>query len=180
MLTVRQTRPRWWRTAAVLVVVVFGAATVRLFVWPDLAPAPNRVDAIIELAGPGNRDQVALDLARQNRAPLLIQSTVVEEAGSDRCLPPVPGVKIRCFHPEPNTTRGEARYIGQMAEQHHWTAVIIVTTPDHAWRAKLRVSRCFSGDVYVVTSPLPPWRWLWAIPYQSAATVKALGFERDC
>ena len=66
-----------------------------------------------------------------------------------------------------------------MARQHNWKAVILVTTPDHARRAMLRVSRCFSGDVYVVTSRLPLSRWASAIPYQWVATGKALVFERD-
>ena len=55
-----------------------------------------------------------------------------------------------------------------------------MTTPDHAWRARLRVERCFPGQVYVATSPLPKWDWLRQIPYQWAATVKAELFQRDC
>jgi uncharacterized SAM-binding protein YcdF (DUF218 family) len=39
--------------------------------------------------------------------------------------------------------RGEARFIGGVARQYGWKSVIIVTTPDHAWRAALRVSRCW-------------------------------------
>jgi hypothetical protein len=57
---------------------------------------------------------------------------------------------------------------------------VLVTTPDQAWRARLRVTRCFDGEVYVATSPLPPLAWLGQIPYQWAATVKALVFERAC
>jgi uncharacterized SAM-binding protein YcdF (DUF218 family) len=168
--------------ASVLVLVLFGTVTARLFIWPDLEPLPPRVDAIIELGGAADdaRDRLALELARTHRAPIVIQSTVVREAGTDRCLPPVSGVTILCFHPEPNTTRGEAEYIGKMAEQRHWTSVVLVTTPDHAWRARLRVSRCFGGNVYVSTSPLPPLEFLWAVPYQWAATAKALTVERSC
>src|SRR5262249_38098229 len=149
----------------------FALATARLFVWPDLPSLPPRVDAIIQLGGPGDRDAATLALAREHRAPVLVQSTVVEEAGTDRCLPPIPGITILCFHADPNTTRGEAQYIGRMGEQHHWSSVIIVTTPDHAWRARLRVSRCFPGMVYVSTSRLPPLYWLVAIPYQWSATL---------
>jgi hypothetical protein len=174
-------RRRWLRwSAAALVLAVFAGLTGRLFVWPDLAPPPSRVDAIVELAGFVNRDEAALALAREHRAPVLLQSTLVRDPGTDRCLPPVPGVTIGCFQPDPNTTQGEARFIGQMAQREHWHSVILVTTPDHAWRAKLRVSRCFSGDVYVVTTPLPWWGWFRAIPYQWVATVKALTVERDC
>ncbi|HWB45586.1 MAG TPA: hypothetical protein VG900_09120 [Hyphomicrobiaceae bacterium] len=177
----RQPRLRRVLFAALAIgVLAFAGVTARLFVWPDLTPLPPEVDAIVELGGPGIRDGAALALARAHRAPVLIQSTVASEAGTRRCLPPVPGVTIRCFHPDPDTTRGEARYIGEMARQQHWRSVAIVTTPDHAWRARLRVARCFPGEIYVATSPLPRRYWLVQIPYQWAATVKALLFERDC
>ena len=66
-----------------------------------------------------------------------------------------PAITIECFHADPPTTRGEARYIGERGAAENWSSVIIVTTPDHAWRARLRVERCFPGQVYVATSPLP-------------------------
>ena len=55
-----------------------------------------------------------------------------------------------------------------------------MTTPDQAWRARLRTTRCFPGDVYVATAPLPPLYWMRQVPYQWAATVKALTFEWSC
>jgi hypothetical protein len=140
---------------ALLVFVVFAAATARLFVWPSVPPLPDRADAIIELGGPGDRDDVTLALAREHRAPVVIQSTIASDATSDTCPPPMPDVTIECFHAVPPTTRGEARWIGERAAASHWKSVIIVTTPDHAWRARLRVERCFPGEVYVATSPLP-------------------------
>jgi uncharacterized SAM-binding protein YcdF (DUF218 family) len=175
----RRRRHRRWPILGI-VLLLFAGATARFFVWPDLPPLPDRADAIIELGGPGFRDDDALALARDHRAPVLVQSTVVEEAGTARCLPPVPGVTIMCFHAEPPTTRGEAQSIGALAQRYHWRSVILVTTPDHAWRARLRVSRCFPGEVYVSTSPLPPLYWFRQIPYQWGATTKALLFERDC
>lgn len=166
---------------AVVLLVVFAATTARIFVWPSLPPLPKHVDAIIELAGPGDRDSVATELAKEHHAPLLIQSTLAGDiTDPETCLPPIPDVTIECFTPIPPTTRGEARYIGEQAAARHWHSVIIVTTPDHAWRAKLRVERCFPGQVYVATSPLPKWDWLRQIPYQWAATVKAELFQRDC
>ena len=142
---------------ALILLVPFSALTARLFVWPSLPPLPDHADAIIELGGPGERDAVAIALAEQHRAPLLIQSTTAEEATTDTCLPPVSGVTIACFHAVPPTTRGEARYIGARGAASHWDSVILVTSPDHAWRARLRVERCFPGQVYVETSPLPKW-----------------------
>jgi uncharacterized SAM-binding protein YcdF (DUF218 family) len=177
-----RTRKRRRRGLVVLAIVVllFAAVTARFFVWPDLPALPDRADAIIELGGPGFRDDAALALAREHRAGVLVQSTVEQEAGTDRCLPPVPDVTILCFHADPPTTQGEARAIGELAARSHWNSVILVTTPDHAWRARLWVSRCFPGQIYVSTSPLPPLYWFRQIPYQWGATTKALLFERDC
>lgn len=180
----RTARParRYRRAAAAIggvLVVAFAAVTARVFVWPDLQPLPTHADAIIELGGPGDddRDRVALDLARERKAPVLIQSTLPDDT---RCLPPVAGVRIECFHPDPNTTRGEARYIGFIAAERHWESVILVTTPDQAWRAHLRVSRCFGGTVYNATAHLPSRAWIRQIPYQWVASMKALTVERTC
>jgi hypothetical protein len=178
----RSTRRRYLRATVIgvgIAVAAFAAVTARVFVWPDVQPLPTHADAIIELAGPGDhsRDQVALDLAREQKAPVLIQSTLPTDT---HCLPPVEGVSIECFHPDPNTTRGEARYIGSVAAQRHWNSVILVTTPDQAWRAHLRVSRCFSGTVYNATAHLPLLDWLRQIPYQWVASIKALTTERTC
>lgn len=164
----------------VVLFLAFVGTTARLFVWPPLPPLPAHADAIVELGGPGNRDAVTMALGADHRAPLLIQSTVARDATSDTCLPAIPGETIECFHAVPGTTRGEARYIGMRAARSHWRSVIIVTTPDHAWRARLRMSRCFPGRIYVKTSPLPWQDWFRQIPYQWSATVKALIFQRDC
>ena len=175
-------RPLGRRVAlvALVLVVAFVGTTARIFVWPSLPPLPAHADAIIELAGPGDRDAVTIALAKEHLAPLVIQSTLPGDATSDTCLDPIPDTTIECFTPVPATTRGESRYIGERGAAEHWSSVIIVTTPDHAWRARLRVQRCFPGRVYVATSPLPKWDWFRQIPYQWASTVKAELFQRDC
>ncbi len=179
-------RPRWRallvRTAllAFLLVLIVGGLTARYLVWPDLSPIPRQVDAVVELGGPGDRDGAALVLARAGRTSFLVQSTVPVEAGTTSCLPPVPGVTVLCFHPDPGTTRGEAEYIGRTAEQLKWRSVVLVTTPDQALRAKLRTTRCFPGQVYLATTPLPVSEWPGAVVYQWSAFVKAIFFETDC
>lgn len=174
-------RRRYLIAASIGAVLLFALASVtaRVFVWPDLQPLPEHADAIIELGGPRmlNRDRVALELAREHRAPVLVQSTT----GSDTdCLPPAGGVRVMCFEADPRTTRGEARWIAAVAAQRHWDSIILVTTPDQAWRARLRVSQCFPGKVYNATAPLRWHDWFRQIPYQWAASIKALTVERTC
>ncbi|GAA4258023.1 hypothetical protein GCM10022255_077160 [Dactylosporangium darangshiense] len=177
---------RKWRNripiAAAVALIGFLGLTARYFVWPSLPVVPPHIDAIVELAGPGDddRDRLATELAREHRAEYLVQSTLQSDADSGRCLPAEPGVTVLCFHPDPDTTRGEAEAIGRMARQYGWHSVVIVTTADHAWRARLRVTRCFPGQVYVATSHLPPLYWFRQIPYQWAASGKAVLVQKNC
>ena len=75
--TTRASRPvvrrRPWRrlaAAGLVLVVIFAVATGRLFVWPAQG-MPARVDAIVVLGGPGDRLGQGLELAHQDRAPVL-------------------------------------------------------------------------------------------------------------
>jgi uncharacterized SAM-binding protein YcdF (DUF218 family) len=175
----KRRRRRIVGVVVLVIVLLFAAITARVFVWPDLPALPAHADAVIELAGPGDdgRDARAIQLANEGRTDYLVQSTKV---GDTHCLPAPQDVKLLCFHPDPATTRGEAQWIGREAAQRHWKSVILVTTPDQAYRAKLRVGRCFPGKVYVATSTLPWKRWFTQIPYQWGATAKALVWQRSC
>jgi uncharacterized SAM-binding protein YcdF (DUF218 family) len=165
-----------------LLFAVWVVFTARLFVWPARPPLPRQADAIIELGGPAmeGRDRLAMELAKEHKARFLVQSTTVREAGTSRCLPPVRRVTVMCFHAVPGTTRGEAEWIGRQAKARHWRSVVLVTTPDQAWRAGLRVRRCFGGTVFYATSPLPLAKWFTQIPYQWVATAKAVTIQRAC
>ena len=129
---------RAWRrafAAVAAVVVAFGVVTARLFVWPAQG-MPARVSAIVMLAGPGDRLPVALQLAREHRAPVLVVSRGWQGYGGP-CPPPVPGVKLICFDPDPGTTRGEAEALGRLAKQYRWSSVVLVTTRPQDTRARI-------------------------------------------
>jgi uncharacterized SAM-binding protein YcdF (DUF218 family) len=164
--------------ALVAVVVAFGLVTARLFVWPAQG-MPTSVDAIVMLAGPGNRLPVALQLAREHRAPVLVVSRGWQGYGGP-CTSPIPGVKIICFDPDPGTTRGEAEALGRLAKHYRWNSVVLVTTRTQDTRARIIAKRCFSGSIYVVTASLPLGSWPYEIAYQWGALAKALVLVRAC
>jgi len=163
---------------AAAVVVVFGVLTARLLVWPAEG-MPARVSAIVMLAGPGARTRVALELARQHRAPVLAVSRGWQGYGGP-CPAPVPGVKLICFEPDPGNTRGEAEALGRLARQYHWTSVVLVTTSFQDTRARMLAERCFAGSTYVVAAPMPLSSWPYQIAYGWGALVKALLVHRAC
>jgi len=163
---------------AAAALVLLAGLTVRLFVWPS-AGMPDRVDAILMLNTPGDPLPVALRLAREHRAGYLVvsQGTV---ASHYACPAPVPGVKLICFHPLPATTQGEAEFAGRLASKYHWHSVVVVTIAPQAFRARLRLERCFGGRVYVMTGSLPLHAWPYQIAYEWGATIKALTVQRSC
>ncbi|HEY7225375.1 MAG TPA: hypothetical protein VH561_17510 [Micromonosporaceae bacterium] len=174
---------RRWVVAVVLLALVagFSVATARLFVWPDLPAVPNHADAIAVFGGPGNRREVALDLAREGHAPVVLISVSDDEIDTSWCQDGrLRGVPVICFHPDPYTTRGEARYVADLARQRGWTSLILVTTTDQAWRAQVRVSRCFDGTIAVAPAHLPLVEWPGQILYQWGATAKAYTTETAC
>jgi uncharacterized SAM-binding protein YcdF (DUF218 family) len=177
----RRRRRRVVAGIVAVLVVGFSVATARLFVWPDLPPLPEQVDAIVQLGGPGNRRSTALDLARQGRAPVVAISVATDEVDTTWCdQGSLRGVPVVCFHSDPFTTRGEARSIAGLAQRHGWRSIILVTTPDQAWRATVRVERCFDGEIFVATARLPWHRWPVQVIYQWGAIAKAFTLETSC
>jgi hypothetical protein len=177
----RRTPSRAWRrafAAMVAVVVAFGLVTARLLVWPAQG-MPTHVSAIVMLAGPGNRLPVALQLAREHRAPVLVVSRGWKGYGGP-CPPPLPGVMLICFDPDPPDTRGEAEAVGRLAKQYHWSSMVLVATRTQDTRARIVVERCFGGSTYVVTAPLSAGSWPYQIAYGWGALVKALVVYRSC
>ena len=177
----RPRQRRWFLIVAVaLLLAGLGAATARLFVWPERGMAA-RVDAIVMLNGPGDRLPTALGLAWAHRAPVVVISRGSPYwANGSGCAPQIPGVRVICFAPDPATTRGEAEFTGRLARQYHWHSVVLVTTTPQDTRARLRMGRCFPGSIYVMTAPLPAYEWPYALAYEWSATIKALLLQRTC
>jgi uncharacterized SAM-binding protein YcdF (DUF218 family) len=172
----------WRRVVVVLFIlfVAFAGATARIIVWPAEG-MPSRVDAVVMLAGPGNRLPVALRLAAERRAPVLVVSQGHLGYGSP-CPPAsaAPKVKIICFDPDPANTRGEAEFAARLARRYGWRSVVLVTTPDQDARARIMVRRCYNGTIYVVTASQAWYRWPYQIAYGWGSLFKALFLVRQC
>jgi hypothetical protein len=178
---VSRVRPEVRRRAFATViglVVVFALVTTRIFIWPAQG-MPASVSAIVVLAGPGDRLPVALQLAREHRAPMLVVSQGWQGYGG-ACPPSLPAVKLICFDPNPGNTRGEAEFAGQLAKRYHWRSVVLVTTRAQDTRARIMLGRCFGGSIYVVTASLPFGAWPYQIAYGWGALFKALVLYRSC
>ncbi|TMK49205.1 MAG: YdcF family protein, partial [Actinobacteria bacterium] len=119
---------RLWRTLAILAAVgtLFVAVTARLLVWPARG-APPHADAIVLFNGQGDRIDEAFALAYAHVAPNLLISRGSRDANNS-CSPPIAGVTVTCFDPDPVTTQGEAEFAGRMAATHHWRSVVLVTS----------------------------------------------------
>jgi hypothetical protein len=181
VVAVRRRLPRHRRivlAVALILVLTLSTATALLLIWPAQG-MPARVSAIALLAGPGNRMSVALRLAGEHRAPVLVISQGAHGYGGP-CPAPQPGVRLICFDPNPGDTRGEAQYIGKLAVKYHWSSIDLVVSRPQATRARILVERCFTGPVYVTTAPLPLSNWPYQIAYGWGALVKALAVHRSC
>jgi hypothetical protein len=176
-------RKKRWRSVGValaITIIIVGAATARLFIWPDRG-MPARVSAIVMMNGPGDRLDTALNLAWHHRAPFVVIARGSAYFGHDSvCAPRILHVQVICFDPSPATTRGEAEFAGRLARRYHWQSMVLVTATPQDSRARLRVERCFNGPVYVMTASLPLPSWPYELAYEWGATVKALIFQPSC
>jgi hypothetical protein len=165
---------------AVLAFAALSVLTLRLFVFPDLnTPMPS--DAVIVLGGQSAQgSDEGIRLVQAGFAPTLAFSV----PPSTRCpyrLHAVPDIHILCFVAEPATTQGEARSIARFAGDLHWHRIIVVMPTPQASRARLRIGRCFPGQILEVgVAPSGPWGWTKEIAYEWGAMFKAVVLQPSC
>lgn len=146
------------------------------YIWFPRSDAPARADVVIVIGG-GNeaaRVERGVSLVERGYAPLLF--TDDNEIRRHGCHSPVP---TRCFAPDPDTTRGEARVVAASAAALGWRDVVLVLSRDQATRARIRFRRCYHLGLRVVTVPIGG-SALFAAAYQDAAMVKAEIWQRGC
>lgn len=175
-------RFRWRRllwVAGPLLVLLIGFWTP--FVWFPRSDAPGTADVVFVLGGTNMnvRVRTGADLVRQGHAPYL----VVSRSDPDhRCeeFADLAGTEMECDRPEPFTTQGEARLIARLAREHGWHSIIAVVSDEQATRARIRLRRCWSGGLRVVTVSTPLTSVPYTTLYETAAMVKAEVLQRGC
>lgn len=188
----RRRRKRWFAVILLLISIAV-VAGIPVYVHPRTDPLRN-ADAIIILGGYGYRKAYGFSLYQEGWAPnvVIANSTSGPEMspnsiwidkwcrspnwGSDILPEPTPwptSTKF-CPHADPPTTLGEARALRDLAAEHNWHTVIVVTFRPHIARARLIFERCFDGDVVMAASPvaISLSRWVYEYIYQTIGLIR--------
>lgn len=147
----------------------------------------ERADAIIVLGGEHDgREAYGVSLAERGVADTVVLSNPYP--ASDKTMKKYCGVetdsyRVLCEKPEPSTTRGEAIFTQELAEQNGWTHVVVISWRYHLPRAKYIFGQCFDGDVTMEAVPrtynfsLVYWEYTYL--YQLGGFAKA-AIQGDC
>lgn len=164
---------------SMLIIVVM---TVRWFLSPHSVD-PDRVDAVVVLAGGrGERLDRALELMAKPVSDTLVLSVgngmwSDSEAITQACGDDVQ-FEVICFAPVPDSTKGEALTFQQLAGEHGWESIALVTSEYHLHRAALRFSRCFDGEILPVAAPAET--GLGLLTHEWLGTLQARTLDRGC
>ena len=169
----------WLVLIALVLGVLFVAATARLFVWPP-TDSPTKVDAIVALGGdPAQlRAKQAVALAEAGYA----REVVISLGGypPDPCLKAKAGIHVTCFRADPLSTRGEVEYIARLVRVKHWTSLLMVPEMDQATRARMLFRRCSSVHLVVVPVSAHGFNLFYDLAYEWASLAKAFVVHTSC
>jgi hypothetical protein len=182
MRVLRGKRSRIVAVVVAVLVLLLAVFTVILFIKPDLN-APEKADAIVVLGGANTQSPfVGAKLRQEGYAPTLAISVPPGYPYIQKAMEYYdPTVHPLYFVAEPQTTQGEARSIAHFASLLHWKRIIVVMPITQASRARIRIGRCYSGQVLEVgVEPQGFWDWVRGIVYEWGAMGKALLLQRTC
>lgn len=149
---------RWLLIALGVLVIAFVAATVRIVFVPT-EDKVGKADAVVVLAGSKHRRlDRGLELVRDGVAPVLVISDGFDPRqprANELCREGGNGFSVACFTPYPDSTRGEAQKVAELARKHRWQRVLLVTSRFHVTRARMLFDRCLAGDVDAVGVDYP-------------------------
>lgn len=168
-----------------LVVVWVGLSAV-FFTWsPWQTGAPKKADVVVVLSGGRERLPPALALIRRGVAKTLAISSVSRTKpwplGHYICAKRVyAGARVLCFDAVPYSTRGEAETVEQLALEHHWSRVVVVTSRYHVTRAHMLFRRCYNGHLWLVGVSSTWWKLPAQWASETAKLVYQLTAQRTC
>jgi hypothetical protein len=160
-----------------LIAAVIGGIPV--YVRPQIDRL-RHADAIFILGGYRDlRYSFGLELGMQGWAPNVVVSNPRGKDDpwlTDYCATRHAGFDLKCFSPDPPTTKGEGRELHRLASQFGWRTVIVVTYRPQISRARFILEHCFDGDLAMAASPdhLPAHRWVFEYVYQTAGYARAV------
>jgi uncharacterized SAM-binding protein YcdF (DUF218 family) len=180
-------RVGWAVAAAGLLAGAAAAAGYPVYATPDVdeVSARSPADAIVALGGEVATARVAYDLAAGGAAGTVVISDPYGDVDTGFidgvCAGAPPGPDVVCFDPEPRTTRGEARFVADLAERRGWDRVAIMTPTYHVARAEYVVGRCTDAELAMVDAGLGvgTGEWVYQYAYQTAGWLKAWT-QRGC
>jgi uncharacterized SAM-binding protein YcdF (DUF218 family) len=163
-------------------VLAWAIAAAVLFLWPP-QHVPQHADAVVVLSGARDpRLAGGLALVRRGVAPVLVLSDgwgLGWVEANRLCAGRRAPAHVICFHPQPYSTRGEARGFTRLAAAHGWHSVVVVTSRYHIARARILFERCFKGTVYTEGARQSFLDRLFAAPLETAKLAYALT-RRGC
>jgi hypothetical protein len=126
-------------------------AALPVYVRPQIDPL-RHADAIFVLGGRDyDRYPFGIGLGEHGWAPNVVLS--IDRWHTGFCATPHPHLNLRCFIPDPPTTRGEAHELHSLAANYGWRTIIVVTSRPHISRARFILEQCFDGNLTMVESP---------------------------
>jgi hypothetical protein len=139
---------------------------------------PQRAAAVVVLGSPienGRLDEARALIADGLADTLVISVPLSLQPHVHVCGDGIEGVRVICFQPSPATTQGEARQIRDLAAQHGWKKIIVVTSTYHVSRARMIVQRCFPGELLMVEAnhKIGVTEWMYQFAYQTGGYLKA-------
>ena len=179
--------PRSVWVAAGVLVFVGALLTWRWMLSPSASATGSLGDAdavVMFVGGRGERLELASEIMESGAAEVLVipngqtpnwpQANALCAGSSE--------FEVVCPEPDPDTTRGEARVIADLAAERGWTSMIAVTSTYHLIRAELLLDRCFDGTITAVAaSPdISPPSWIRSIVHEWFGHLHARVLARDC
>ncbi len=164
--------------------IAFVVLTWLWFLAPNVTADPQAADAIIVLAGGGDRTGKGAELAAAGLAPVIVYADPGRNTGSVTANPYCNGreqlaIDVICVDPQPAKTQGEARAAMLLAAERGWENLIVVASTDQVTRARRLFNRCGDIELQMVdvehdSSPLS------RAAYEWGATLKAHTIKRGC